>query len=408
MTNKDDFKGEIIRDDVFKEIIDKIIETRITHGKVKHMLNLVFHGGEVLIVGHKKFYNFAEYATQQFQKYGLEYTIGMQTNATLLDDEYAKIINKFGINVGLSFDGINDANSERTDIKQSVFENKFETLQENHIDYGFIVVAGKHNIDSMGETTKYLESLDSVSAYKINYAEDMFNPGKDSAVEVEGDEFFEKVFKPEIDKIIKTGNTYEKHTEELLGRSIIDILTNYRNDQKSGCGTLFCGSTTHMIGVNPDGTSHYCDRYDKEYDDTFVMNVLDYDFLGIQQLKRATDFNLSRHNVTQAVGCDTCYARNICEGGCMAFYRSKFGIDGIDERIVCKMNKSFYSYVLKNIIPIVGAYADFNKKIFTSNTILSKKEHMSNKMDRENIALKIDKIDNVETSIGFERFKNGN
>jgi radical SAM protein with 4Fe4S-binding SPASM domain len=148
-----------------------------------------------------------------------------------------------------------------------------------------------------------------------------------------------------------------------------------------------------MIGVNPDGTSHYCDRYNEEYQDTYVMNNLtDYDFLGLHQLKRALDFNLIRHNVVLETGCDTCYAKYICDGGCMAFQRSKYGKNGIDKRLVCPLHMGIYSYIMKRLPDVIGAYIKFNKLVQCLDTIRGLKDSAMNRM---NINIELEEFDGM-------------
>ena len=70
-----------------------------------------------------------EYMKTEFHKNNINHDLGCQTNATLIDDEFAKIFQKFDVRIGMSFDGIHDSNKNRTDIKQEVFENKFDVLK---------------------------------------------------------------------------------------------------------------------------------------------------------------------------------------------------------------------------------------------------------------------------------------
>lgn len=401
MTNKSDFKGEIMSFPDFKKIIDEIIRQQLLNGREHKTFSLVFHGGEALMVGHKLFYKMADYASTAFVENGITLSLALQTNATLLDDEFAKIIKKFQIKVGMSFDGINDSNKER-DIKQDIFEKKFDLLNENQIDYGFLIVAGKHNIDNIKDSQDYIKNLKNITTYKTNYAEDMFNPGEGSAVEITGEEFFEKAIKPEIDSFIDTGITHESLTDKHISRTLIDLFFHVVPFGKTGCESMFCGAGIGMIGVNPDGTSHYCDRYNREYEETYVMNNLkDYDFLGLHQLNRAMDFNLERHNIVLETGCDTCFAKYICDGGCMAFQKSKNGKFGIDTRIVCPLFKNTYSYILKRLPEIVDTYIKYEKPLICYDRIIGLKKVNADKL---NLSLEI-KEDNNISVIKIKRLK---
>ncbi|MFW6002586.1 MAG: radical SAM protein [archaeon] len=405
MLDKDKYLGERLDFDLFKKIIDKIVKQRRVNNLGQQELSLIFHGGEPLMIGKEKFKQFLEYIRTEFNKYGLRYKLGMQSNATLLDDEFAQILNEHNMSVGLSFDGIADANSQRTDIKQQIFEDKFEVLEKNDVNYGFLLVVGKHNIDGIKESQRYLKNLKSVNGFKANYAEDFFNYDKKNNIELTGEEFFEKVMKSEIEEFMKSGKIYEHHTEEVLNRSVVDILTQHGNNAKVGCGSKFCGAAISMIGVNPDGTSHYCDRYTKEFPETFVMNNLDYDFHGIHQLKEALNYNITRDQVIRDTGCDTCYAQYICEGGCMAMYYSKHGEYGLDKDLVCGQYKNFYKFVLENLEDILNSMAKFDHPIKSKDEIFNIKSNMKSFISSINLETELDQ--NNKFILKIKRRKDG-
>jgi radical SAM protein with 4Fe4S-binding SPASM domain len=370
MQNKGDFPGERIDFELYKKIIDRIVEQRLINGKENTPLQLVYHGGEVLLLGEEKLRQLLEYAAALFKANGIQYILACQTNATLLTEGIAKLFAQFGVEVGLSFDGIEGANSARTNLKQDVFASKFKLLEENKARFGFLLVASKTNIDSLPKTQAYLETLgvnenkeSIVKGYKINYAEDMLNPGENSEIEVSGHEMFEKVWKPELEKFLTKGNTIEFHTTELLGKALVDLLTEHNNQTKSGCGTKYCGAGMQMIAIEPDGEMDYCDRYARKYDDIYMMHALDYDFLGINQLGRMVNYNLMKKGLYDQYGCNDCVADYICDHGCEAFYRSKTGEYGIDTRIICDQHIEFYQYVEAHLPEFLKVFADTGRTI---------------------------------------------
>jgi radical SAM protein with 4Fe4S-binding SPASM domain len=388
MQNKGEHKGELIDFELYKKIINQIAEQRYVNGRDKIPLQLVFHGGEVLLLGKERLYKMLTYTVALFQTRGIQYALGCQTNATMLDDDFAAILTKFEVNVGLSFDGIDGGNNARTTtIKQDVFEKKFDILKRNKTQFGFLIVASKTNVDNMQATQQYLENLGLhetntgvVRGYKINYAEDMINPGEDSEIELTGKEMFEKVWKPELERFIQRKKTQEYHTHELLTKSLVDILTYHGNESKSGCGTKWCGAGTHMIAIEPDGEMDYCDRYSKKFPEAYVQHALDYDFAGLHQIKKAIEYNIMKSSVYKETGCDTCYADYICDHGCEAFYKSKYGTYGIDTRIVCDQHKDFYRFVVEHLEEILQIYAEKGTPIAVYDQIYSIKENIRSKL----------------------------
>lgn len=397
MQNKGDYPGELIDFNLFRKIIDRIIEQRIINGRGNSNLELVLHGGEVLLLGKKRLYEILNYATSAFTVNNVKFSLSCQTNATLLTEEIARILSEFNVNVGLSFDGIEGANSSRTNLKQEIFENKFQMLRDTKTRFGFLIVASKTNIDNMQKTQEFLETLGIeenakegvVRSYKINYAEDMINPGPDSEIEVTGQEMFDKVWKPELERFLTRGKTIEYHTGSLLAGSLIDILSDHNFQTPSGCGTKWCGAGIGMIAVEPDGEMDYCDRYSKKFDDVYMMHALDYDFLGLHQLTRALEYNVMKKALYEKQGCDNCCADYICDHGCESFYRSKMGEYGIDTRIICDQHIEFYRFVENHIIEILKVYAKNATPIATSDYIYQLKDALIEKAKLSGITLNL-------------------
>ncbi|WP_280241626.1 FxsB family cyclophane-forming radical SAM/SPASM peptide maturase [Nocardia abscessus] len=67
-------------------------------------VNLVFHGGEPLLVGHRTFEHFARHARETLEPI-TEVRLGVQTNGVLLDEEFLRICHRWRIRVGVSIDG---------------------------------------------------------------------------------------------------------------------------------------------------------------------------------------------------------------------------------------------------------------------------------------------------------------
>jgi len=372
MLEKEKYKDEIIDFELFKKIVLKIIQQRKTNNR-NNQLHFILHGGELLLLGYKKLNEILEFITIKFKENNINYSLGCQTNATLLTEEIAQLFNKFNVNVGLSFDGIND--SSRNNIKQEVFESKFKILNDSNVKYSFIVVASKNNIENLNETKKYLDDLqenNKILGYKINYAEDMINPGECSLIELSGKTIFEKVWKPTIEDFIQGKKIIENNSMTLLEKTLVDILSNHENNSRSGCNNKWCGAGVSIIAIEPDGNINLCDRYSKDFDDIFIQHSLDNDFLGLNQLNEVIKYNLIKDKIYH--DCDTCFADYVCDHGCFAFHYSKYGEYGIDTRLVCDQYKDLYTFIQENIKEILESYEHQNKSISSRDNLLSIKD----------------------------------
>lgn len=67
-------------------------------------LDISLHGGEPLMVGKKHFQRICEILTDEIADH-VELRLNMQTNGALIDDEWADILHRYRVGVGVSIDG---------------------------------------------------------------------------------------------------------------------------------------------------------------------------------------------------------------------------------------------------------------------------------------------------------------
>jgi len=386
MKDKEEDKGKLISFELYRKITDRIAEQRVVSGKENEELSFILHGGEVLLLGEKELYKRLDYAKNVFDKNNLNYNFGCQSNITLLTDDIAKVLQKFDVKIGVSFDGIDGANNARCSFSQEFFEEKFTLLEDSKVDFGFIGIATKDNVDKIETTKRYMDKIS--GSYKINFVEEMIDA--ESKIELTGKEFFELVAKPEIDNLIEGIKPKDSSIQALLMSTLIDILTEHETTSKSGCDSRWCGTGISMIGIEPNGTINYCDRHSESFPEIYMMNALDYDFLGLYQLKKVIEKGKITDKTYKETGCDTCYASYICSHGCDAFYYSKHKKHGIDQVLICGYYKSFYSYILKNLDSILQSCVDNNFKVLSNDKIKSlKKFNIKNKISATMNSLEI-------------------
>ncbi len=356
--NKDNFKGQIMKFDVFKKIINKITKDRILQEIEDTEFSLVFHGGEPLMMPDNLFANMLEYANNVFARNNIKFSFNMQSNLTLLTDEKVALLSKYNVVTGASFDGVDGDNTKRTQLGQEFFEKKFKKLEEHNVSYGFLLVAGEQNIKNTKVNTDFLKNKYGQENIKVNYVEDVVGIGG----EVDGKTFFEYGWKPYLDEYIETGICREGNCVQLIKNFIHTKLTNETVQTKTNCGSAFCGAGINIIEIEPDGRVFYCGRYSEDYDVAYVQPADQYDFLALHQIKRFIDFSYEKNLVIKDVGCDSCFAKSICDHGCMAFHYSKFQKWGIRTDLVCDIYKSAWMYLDKNAVGLFRGLVKTDKE----------------------------------------------
>lgn len=395
--NKEKYKDEMIDYDLYKKIVDRIVKDKVTNPS-EQAFSLILHGGEPLLASKNQLSKMFHYASKTFERNNITYKLGIQTNLTLLDEEFALILNQYDVHLGASFDGIKEANTGRTKaFGQKVFEEKFKLIEKYSIKYGFLMVAGQHNIKRIKETTDYILKRYNITGIKINYAEDVNNLGG----EVSGEDFFKYAWKPYIDEYIKTGKCTEDNTAHTIDLFMIYAMARILQANRQNCGTKFCGGGINIVEIEPTGKTFLCGRYSEEYPQAYMMHALEPDFLSLKQLKKYLNFVYEKHELVLQAHCDSCYADYICDHGCMAFHLSKYGKYGIRKDLVCPMFKNLYKYLVINEYAIVKSFFNTNKNESGTAYLNGSAELLEARTDSA-LLMKLSQVDNIVVDVSNE------
>lgn len=409
VAHKDQYAGKFMSWETWTRLIDTINSDKLFHNldEEKRKFTITFHGGEPTLFNKKLFREFCEYANKILS---LEHSFSIQTNLTNVDDEWCEIFKTFKISVGLSWDGVSDANTNRNNNNFDFYKSKMDMLKKYDLDYGILIIVNKQSIDHIAETLSLLKSL-GVKLVKANYVEDVYTDfGQESEIEVSGVDIFNKVVKYQLDNYID--NLMDSNLIELLNKFINNCFLKV-NTHTGICGDAFCGAGKNVIEVDPDGTYSFCGRYSDTYSD--IQLDTGYDFCGLKQTKKIINFAKEKHNIMLKHGCDLCYAKDMCSFGCMAFYYSKSQNNGksdfgIRTDLVCDMHRSIFKYFMNNLDKILDAYIKycFNHgssiiKVFVKDMTLGNYQIFKNYLIENNIRFN-DNGDGVFT-IDRERLK---
>jgi uncharacterized protein len=91
----------IMSEDVFDAVLLRV--KRHSELSEQNRINLSFHGGEPTLIGIRRFERWCERARTRLTP--LDVTISLQTNATLLSPQWARVLAANSVNVGISMDG---------------------------------------------------------------------------------------------------------------------------------------------------------------------------------------------------------------------------------------------------------------------------------------------------------------
>ena len=114
---------------------------------------IIWHGGEPLACGIKHF----SYLINQFEESQISHLVkhGLQTNATLINEDWCRFFIEQQISIGVSIDGPEWANTKRVDWKNSPTFAKtlqgINLLKEFEIPFNVIAVITEDNLPKSKE-----------------------------------------------------------------------------------------------------------------------------------------------------------------------------------------------------------------------------------------------------------------
>lgn len=87
-------------EEIFGQLLDRVEE--YCDGRPGREMNLTFHGGEPMLIGAERFDRLVSMAVERLKD---RVSLGMQTNGTLVDDEWIEVLKRHNLRVGVSLDG---------------------------------------------------------------------------------------------------------------------------------------------------------------------------------------------------------------------------------------------------------------------------------------------------------------
>ena len=134
-------------------------------GEIKRPFQLIWHGGEPLTCGVDHFEKlFCAFQDGKCKKY---ITHCVQTNATLINEDWISLFKKYKVNVGVSIDGDFElTKSRRFPNGNSAYDSiisGIEMLKQAEIPFSAICVVSKNSLDKAHRIYRFFQDLKPVS-----------------------------------------------------------------------------------------------------------------------------------------------------------------------------------------------------------------------------------------------------
>ncbi|WP_026478387.1 radical SAM/SPASM domain-containing protein [Alkaliphilus transvaalensis] len=289
-----------------------------------NQIQWIWHGGEPTLVGPDWYRNVQP---AFYKHYSTKFDQSMQSNGTLINEDWFQLIDDYDIHIGISF----DAFTQKTrDIQyNSVFDN-IKLLEETGDGAGVIAVITNENYNRQIELYEYFKkNFDlSPSFNQIFNTEDAIANGLTISTDQYG-EAFRNFYRYWL---------YDKSTNARSERTVMSVTRHVIGDRQVVCTHSDCRHS--WLGISPTGEIKPCDR---NFNENYVLgNIMDYN--SIQEVYESENFRKYYVEVEERFKnhCEPCGYLAYCKGGCNAnSVESSGSAAGIDETYCTMFRQKF-------------------------------------------------------------------
>mgnify|MGYP005849145605 CR=1 FL=1 len=153
--------GDLPKRSMSLETLERMVDTYLFYSYPNSVF--AFQGGEPTLCGLGFFEKLIEYQ-QRYGRDGQNVSNAMQTNAVLLDDDWAQLLHQYNWLLGVSMDGPQEIHDlyrfnkgGRGTWKQVM--RGVETLQRNKVEFNILCVLSQANVDKPKELYRFFKSL---------------------------------------------------------------------------------------------------------------------------------------------------------------------------------------------------------------------------------------------------------
>jgi uncharacterized protein len=347
LDKKNIYKGKhhfLMEDAVLEKYIKQHIQV-----STESIINFSWHGGEPLLAGRDFFYRVVQ-LQKKHKPQGFYVNNGIQTNGTLLDDEWCRFLAAEGFTVGISIDGLGDMHNKnrRTRENNDTFQNVirgYELLRKHGILPEILCVVNSDNVKYPIEIYNLFKQLRAENITFLPLVErENDSPNGVTSLSVPSEEFgvfLSRVFDEWVDKDI--GKIKVQIFEEAAR-------TAFNQDHTMCIFKVNCGG---VPVVEHTGDFYSCDHYvDRDH---LVGNILDHSLSGLLDSEKQKSFGQAK-SLTLSLYCQECGFLQMCNGECPRnrFINTPAGEAGLN--YLCSGYKYFFNHCRPFVEAISAAW----------------------------------------------------
>lgn len=312
-----------------KEYLDR------TH---RRKLTIIWHGGEPLLWGIENYKEIFAFMEQQLV--GIDLKNSIQTNLSLINEEYIDLFLRYRVHVGFSLDGTKEIHdSQRLSVNRTgtfdIIMEKVALCKNNGLSIGCIVVGSKKHIDHIQELYQFMCNNG------LNFK---FNPLFCSGEAQSNDNQYGITPAEYAQMAIELFDLwYEDRANHLTESNFVEIASNLVTGKVSGC--LFGRNCQdNFFAISPTGDVLPCGRFCDIELQKYAYGNLHEEQLSDILPRIKTSEAYKRAEYIKSSSCSQCKFFHVCHGGCLHDGFLKSG-DFRSKTFLCSAYKQIFSHI---------------------------------------------------------------
>ncbi len=310
--------------------------------KPRRKLTIIWHGGEPMLWGIDNYREIWAYMQQELS--GYEVHNSMQTNLSLVNDEWIDLFLQYDVHVGFSLDGTQEIHDQqRVDTHgELTFERiiaNYRRCKERGMHIGCIVVGSKKHQGHIPELYHFMR--DEGIGFRFN---SLFISGE---AQNNMDEYGITA-QEYADMCMELFDLwFDNHEGKVTESNFVEIASNIATGKPTGCMfTKNCQD--NFLAIAPTGNVMPCGRFCDEDLRQYSYGNLHNETLAeiLPRIKHTETYK--RAEYIAASDCAKCKWYNICHGGCLhdGFLRNS---DFKSKTFLCQAYKRIFAHIEKRM-----------------------------------------------------------
>lgn len=324
-----------------REVLERLIRESLSIASSR--LEFCWHGGEPLLAG-RRFFSEAIALQNQYKSPEQKIVNALQTNGTLVDEEWIEFLEKNDFGPGVSIDGPAILHDQQRPFangagSHSQIVQAIRVWQERGHSVPILCVvtsaSANHPVELFDFFIKNgIKSIDFLPCSKINRTTGrVFDDGVSPQAYAD---FMIKVF----------NRWWQLNDPTIRIRYFENVLQGLLGGRPTLC--KFAATCSHFLTIDTDGTVYPCDDFVEEPDFAYG-NILETDLKVMMAGERRARFVKEVMQVGRV--CSDCKWFEICKGGCSYYRYMRHGrFDNVN--YYCLARKRIFEHVSRVALPV--------------------------------------------------------